>query len=58
MTINKDKLTTVLGAIGAGVATVQPIVNSMSNQSLHTQDYVQLTMALLLGIFGWATNKK
>lgn len=56
---DKDLLTTIAGGMLAIGTAIQPIANSIQpGTSLHTQDYVQLIMAVVFAILGWATNKK
>lgn len=55
--MNRDKLTTVLGAVGAAVTAAQPVINGISG-SLHTQDYFQMAFAVIMAVFGFYTNKQ
>jgi len=54
---DKDKLTTILGAVGAVVTAAEPVV-SASSGTMHQGDWLQLAMAVVFGLLGWATNKK
>ena len=54
---DKDKLTTILGAVGAVVTAAEPVVNATSG-TMHQGDWLQLAMACIFGLLGWATNKK
>lgn len=54
--MDKDKVTTVLGAVGAAVTAAQPVMNGVAG-SLHTQDYFQLVFAVIMAVFGFYTNK-
>ena len=56
--MNKDKLTTIIGAIGAIATAATPVVNSMQNSSLHSGDYLQLAVAASFGLLGFFSNKK
>lgn len=58
MGMNKDQLTTLLGALGAAATAAQPVINAAESASLHSNDYLQLGTAVLFGLLGWATNKK
>ena len=55
--MDKDKVTTVLGAVGAAVTAAQPVMNGVAG-SLHTQDYFQLAFAVVMAVFGFYTNKQ
>jgi hypothetical protein len=56
--MNKDKITTVLGALVAGATAAHPVINGVSTNSLHSQDYFQLATAVFMGIFAFFTNKQ
>ncbi len=56
--MDKDKLTTILGGVGAAVTAAQPVINGVTTGSLHQQDYFQLVFAVIMGVFGFFTNKK
>ncbi len=56
--MNKDKLTTLFGLLGAGLTAATPVINSMQSPSMHQSDYVQLGAALMFGLLGYFTNKK
>ena len=54
-----DVLTTVIGGVGAAVTAAQPVLTAVQpGSSMHTQDWLQLAMAVIFGIFGFFTNKK
>ena len=55
--MDKDKVTTVLGAIGAAVTAAQPVMNGVSG-ALHVQDYFQMAFAVIMAVFGFYTNKQ
>ena len=55
--MNKDTITTILGAVGAVVTAAQPVINATQG-SLHQQDYLSLVYAVIFGVFGFFTNKK
>ena len=56
--MNGDKITTIIGAVGAAAVAAQPITNAVGQGSLHQQDYIQLFIAVLTAVFGFFTNKK
>lgn len=54
-----DLATTILGGLGAAVTGAQPVINAMTpGATMHSGDYLQLTMAVIFAVFGWFTNKK
>ena len=54
-----DLAATIVGGLGAVITATSPIINAMQpGSSLHVQDWMQLAMAAVFGIFGWVTNKK
>lgn len=55
--MTKDTITTVVGSIGAAVVAAQPVLNGVQG-SLHTQDYMQLVLAICVSVFSYFTNKK
>lgn len=55
--MDKDKLTTLIGGIGAAVTAAQPVINGVSTGSLHQGDWFQLAMAVVFGVLGFFTNK-
>ena len=56
--MDKDKVTTVLGA-GMAVATaINPVLGGVATSVLHGADWVQLAMAGMMALFGYFTNKK
>jgi len=56
--MDKDKLTTVVGGIGAAVTAAGPVLNGVQTGSLHQGDWIQLAMAVVFGVLGFFTNKK
>lgn len=59
MRIDKDKLTTITGAIVGAATAAEPVINSMApGTSLHSQDYVKLLAALGMFLWGFFTNKQ
>ena len=56
--MNKDQVTTLLGVIGAGITAATPVLNGVTNASLHSGDWTQLGTALMFGLLGYFTNKK
>ena len=57
MGMKADKITTIVGAVGAGVVAAEPILNSVAG-SLHSSDYFNVIGAALIAIFGYFTNKR
>ncbi len=56
---DRDLVTTILGGVGAAVTAAQPVVNMVQpGTSLHPQDWIQLAMAVIFGLFGFYTNKQ
>ena len=53
-----DQITTIVGAIGAASAAAQPVLSAAGGASLHTNDYLQLVMAVAFAVIGWFTGKK
>lgn len=56
MASTKDIATTILGGVMAAGMAAQPVLNGVSG-SLHQADYMQLIMAVAMGIFGFFTNR-
>lgn len=56
--MNKDRITTIVGAIGAAAAAAQPVLDATEGGALHTNDYLQLVMAVAFAVIGWFTGKK
>lgn len=56
--MDKDRLTTIVGAVGAAAMAAGPVISGATNQSLHTGDYTQLVAAVFMAILGFFTNKK
>lgn len=57
--ITPDKLTSYLGyGIGAAQAAQVALEQIPAGTSMHKGDYIQLGIALLMAVFGWATNKQ
>ena len=56
MKSTKDLATTILGGVLAAGTAAQPIMNGVEG-SMHQADYMQLTMAVVMAIFGYFTNK-
>lgn len=56
--MNSDKITTILGAIGAAAMGAQPVMNTIQpGTSLHQGDYVQLILAAVMAAWGFYTNR-
>lgn len=56
--LNKDKVTTILGVVGAGIMAAQPILTGVQTQSLHSNDWLQLGTAVAFSLLGYFTNKQ
>jgi hypothetical protein len=54
--MDKDKITTIVGAIGAAALAAEPVMNSVSG-SLHSGDYFNLFSAIAFAVLGWFSNK-
>ena len=52
-----DKITNIVGGIGAAAAAATPILNGVQG-SLHQQDYLQLIFAVSMAVISWFTGKK
>lgn len=57
MKIGKDTVTTVLGAVGAGIVAAEPVLNGFEG-TMHQADYLKLALAVVMAVFGWFTNRK
>ncbi len=57
-TRDKDKLTTIIGGVGAAVTAAQPVLNGVTTGALHSQDWIQLAMSMVFGLLGFFTNKQ
>lgn len=55
--MNSDKITTIVGAVGAAAMAAQPALNGVQG-SLHAQDYASLLSAVLFGILGFFSNRQ
>lgn len=51
-----DKITTVVGIMGAVATGAQPVLNAASG-SMHQSDYFSLATAVAMSIWAWFTNK-
>ena len=59
ISINHDKVTTVLGAVGAVITATDPIMSGVAAGGvLHSGDWMQLIMAALMALYGYSTNKQ
>lgn len=54
--MNSDKITTVVGAIGAAAVGATPVLNAVQG-SMHQQDYLSLLGAIAMAVLGYFTNK-
>jgi hypothetical protein len=55
--MDKDKVTTVIGAMMAAGTAATPVLNAVEG-SLHRGDYLQLAVSVLMAVFGYFTNKQ
>lgn len=55
---DRDLMTTIVGGVAAAASAAQPVLNGVQTGSLHQNDWVQLIMAVAMGVWAWATNKK
>ena len=55
---DRDLMTTIVGGIAAAASAAEPVLNGIQTGSLHQNDWVQLGIAVAMGIWAWATNKK
>lgn len=53
-----DKITTIVGAVGAAVTAAQPVLNGVQQGALQQNDYLQLLMAVVFAVLGFFTNKE
>lgn len=51
-----DKITTAVGALMAAGTAAQPVLNGVQG-SMHSGDWIQLGVAVLMAVFGFFTNK-
>lgn len=57
--MNADKITTIVGAVGAAATAAQPVLTAVQpGSSLHSQDYFQLVAATVFAVLGFFTNRK
>ena len=56
MTLNKDKVTTVAGVIGAAFMAAQPVLNGL-NAEVTSNDIVKIVMAIAVAVIGYFTGK-
>jgi hypothetical protein len=57
MTIDKDTITTVVGAIGAIAYATEPIVNTVQG-SMHSDDWTKIIFAVCSAITAYFIGKK
>jgi len=58
LNINHDKMTTVLGAVGAAVNAAEPVMSGINTGVLHQGDWFRLSMSVLMALYGYSTNKQ
>lgn len=56
--MDKDKATTIIGAIGAVSMAINPIVGGITTGVLHGSDWTQIVTAGIFALLGFFTNKK
>jgi len=56
--VNKDHVTTVLGAVGAIAMAVNPVLGGVTTGTLHGGDWMQIASAGLFALLGYFTNKR
>ncbi|HBG07667.1 MAG: hypothetical protein A2075_09085 [Geobacteraceae bacterium GWC2_58_44] len=57
--MNADRITTIIGSIGAAATAVQPVLTAIQPGAvLHLQDYLQLLTAGVFAILGFFSNRK
>lgn len=57
--MSADKITTIVGAIGAAATAAQPVLTAVQpGAALHSQDYFQLVTALVFAVMGFFTNRR
>lgn len=56
--MNKDKVTTILGAVGAVAMAMNPVLGGVATGVLHSGDWFQIASAGIFALFGYFTNKK
>lgn len=56
--MNGNTLATVAGGIIAAAAAAEPVLIASGGGALHSQDYVQLIIAVATALFGWFTKFK
>lgn len=56
--MSADKITNVVGAIGAAAAAATPVLQAAGGNTLHQGDYFQLAYAVALAVISWFTGKK
>lgn len=54
--MNADKVTTIVGAIGAASMAAQPVLNGVQG-SLKTGDWLSLLTAIAIAVVSWFTGK-
>lgn len=55
--MNKDKVTTLLGAVGAVAMAVNPVLGGVATGVLHGGDWLQIASAGIFALLGYFTNK-
>jgi len=57
--MNADRITTIVGSIGAAATAVQPVLTAIEPTGvLHQQHYLQLLAAAAFAVLGFFTNRK
>ena len=55
--MNADRVTTIVGAVGAASLAAQPVLNSVQG-SLKTGDWLSLITAVAIAVVSWFTGKQ
>lgn len=59
MKLNADKITTIVGAVGAAATAAQPVLATLQPEaSLHGQHYLQILTAGAFAVLGFFSNRK
>lgn len=56
--MDKDKAATLIGAAGAVITAINPVIGGISTGVLHGGDWLQLATAGIFALLGYFTNKK
>lgn len=56
--MNKDHITTVLGAVGAVAMAINPVLGGVATGALRGGDWLQIASAGIFALLGYFTNKR